>query len=306
MPRDRPGRGPGRRTAARPRRPASHRRSVRRGLARRRRRAPRRSASRTPGPGRPHRSCGCSPTCSPSTTCSPGATRRPEPRDGCCSGSDEDDLAPVGARPRRRPPLAGPRRRRVGQEHRAARLPARGGAHPLAEPGAGGARRLPPVSARRGACLLPAPPPDRRGPGRARAGRPRDPPRGSAGGRAEPGGPASGAEVFVVVDDHDLVTTGQHSPLLALAAPARPGRRRRPAPRRRPTLRRCLAGPLRAGAADPARPRRAGPAAVGQPRRRVRWSGGVRPVPAPPGRGRLVTRGRGVQVVQLAWRPPAA
>jgi DNA segregation ATPase FtsK/SpoIIIE, S-DNA-T family len=32
---------------------------------------------------------------------------------------------------------------------------------------------------------------------------------------------------------------------------------------------------------------------------------GVRPIPAPPGRGRMVTRGRGVEVVQLAWAPPA-
>ena len=32
--------------------------------------------------------------------------------------------------------------------------------------------------------------------------------------------------------------------------------------------------------------------------------GNVRPVPAPPGRGRLVTRDRGVEVVQMAWRGP--
>jgi S-DNA-T family DNA segregation ATPase FtsK/SpoIIIE len=33
--------------------------------------------------------------------------------------------------------------------------------------------------------------------------------------------------------------------------------------------------------------------------------GNVRAVPAPAGRGRLVTRDRGVEVVQLAWRDPA-
>jgi S-DNA-T family DNA segregation ATPase FtsK/SpoIIIE len=33
--------------------------------------------------------------------------------------------------------------------------------------------------------------------------------------------------------------------------------------------------------------------------------GSVRPVPAPAGRGHLVTRDRGVEVVQLAWRDPA-
>jgi S-DNA-T family DNA segregation ATPase FtsK/SpoIIIE len=34
--------------------------------------------------------------------------------------------------------------------------------------------------------------------------------------------------------------------------------------------------------------------------------GGVRPVPAPPGRGRLVTRRGGVQVVQVAWTEPSS
>ena len=33
--------------------------------------------------------------------------------------------------------------------------------------------------------------------------------------------------------------------------------------------------------------------------------GNVRPSLAPPGRGRLVTRDRGVEVVQLAWRDPS-
>ena len=32
--------------------------------------------------------------------------------------------------------------------------------------------------------------------------------------------------------------------------------------------------------------------------------GNLRPRPAPPGRGRLVTRERGVEVVQLAWSEP--
>ena len=33
--------------------------------------------------------------------------------------------------------------------------------------------------------------------------------------------------------------------------------------------------------------------------------GNLRPVPAPPGRGRLVTRDQGVEVAQLAWSEPA-
>jgi DNA segregation ATPase FtsK/SpoIIIE, S-DNA-T family len=34
--------------------------------------------------------------------------------------------------------------------------------------------------------------------------------------------------------------------------------------------------------------------------------GTVRPMRMPPGRGRLVTRDRGIEVVQLAWREPGA
>jgi S-DNA-T family DNA segregation ATPase FtsK/SpoIIIE len=33
--------------------------------------------------------------------------------------------------------------------------------------------------------------------------------------------------------------------------------------------------------------------------------GNVRPAAAPPGRGRLITRDRGVEVVQLAWTDPS-
>jgi S-DNA-T family DNA segregation ATPase FtsK/SpoIIIE len=33
--------------------------------------------------------------------------------------------------------------------------------------------------------------------------------------------------------------------------------------------------------------------------------GNVRPMAAPPGRGRLVTRDRGVEVIQTAWAEPA-
>ena len=33
--------------------------------------------------------------------------------------------------------------------------------------------------------------------------------------------------------------------------------------------------------------------------------GNIRPVPMPPGRGRLITRERGVEVVQTAWTEPA-
>ncbi len=33
--------------------------------------------------------------------------------------------------------------------------------------------------------------------------------------------------------------------------------------------------------------------------------GNLRPIPAPPGRGRLATRDRGVDVVQTAWTEPS-
>ena len=89
------------------------------------------SGSRPPGRARPARSCGCSRTGSTSTRCAarpspPAADRR------LLLGIDEKELAPVGARRRRRAAPAGLRRRPVRQERGAAGLRARGDAHPHA------------------------------------------------------------------------------------------------------------------------------------------------------------------------------
>jgi S-DNA-T family DNA segregation ATPase FtsK/SpoIIIE len=114
-----------------------------------------------------------------------------------------------------------------------------------------------------------------------------------------------GAEVFVVVDDHDLVTTGQHSPLLPLhplLAQASDVGLHLVVARRSGGAARALYEPVLQTLRDLATPALL---LSGSPDEGP-LVGGVGPVPAPPGRGRLVTRGRGVQVVQLAWRSPPA
>ncbi len=77
----------------------------------------------------------------------------------------------------------------------------------------------------------------------------------------------TGAEVYVVIDDYDLVATAVRVADPAAGAAARPGARRRPAPGARPALRWCGPGALRAGHPEPARPGHAGPAALRQPGR---------------------------------------
>ena len=96
----------------------------------------------------------------------------------------------------------------------------------------------------------------------------------------------TGAEVFVVVDDYDLVATQQTSPVAAAAAAARPGPRRRPARDGRPSLRRRLARALRAGHPVDARPGHAPADALGQPRR-----GPAARQPAPASRCRRAAAG---------------
>ncbi len=114
-----------------------------------------------------------------------------------------------------------------------------------------------------------------------------------------------GPDVFVLVDDHDLVATGRESPLLALEhllPQARDvglhlvlARRTGGASRalHEPVLRalRELAAPGLQLAGDPAEGPLLGP---------------LRPQPAPPGRARLLTRDHGVRTVQLAWREERA
>jgi S-DNA-T family DNA segregation ATPase FtsK/SpoIIIE len=113
----------------------------------------------------------------------------------------------------------------------------------------------------------------------------------------------TGAEVFVVVDDYDLVATQQSSPVQALQAllpQARDVGLHLAVARRSGGASRALYEPVIQSLRDLAMP---GLVLSGSPDEGA-LIGNVRPSAAPPGRGRLVTRDRGVEVVQLAWRDP--
>ncbi len=113
----------------------------------------------------------------------------------------------------------------------------------------------------------------------------------------------TGAEVFVVVDDYDLVATQQSSPvqvLQALLPQARDVGLHLAVARRSGGASRALYEPVIQSLRDLAMP---GLVLSGSPDEGA-LIGTVRPTAAPPGRGRLVTRDRGVEVVQLAWRDP--
>jgi S-DNA-T family DNA segregation ATPase FtsK/SpoIIIE len=114
----------------------------------------------------------------------------------------------------------------------------------------------------------------------------------------------TGAEVFIVVDDYDLVATQQSSPvqvLQPLLAQARDVGLHLVVARRSGGASRALYEPVIQALRDLAMP---GLVLAGSPDE-GNLIGNVRPMPAPAGRGRLVTRDRGVEVVQLAWREPS-
>jgi S-DNA-T family DNA segregation ATPase FtsK/SpoIIIE len=114
----------------------------------------------------------------------------------------------------------------------------------------------------------------------------------------------TGPEVFVVVDDYDLVATPQTSPVQALQpllAQARDVGLHLVVARRAGGASRALYEPVIQSLRELGSP---GLVLSGSPDEGP-LVGSVRPVPAPAGRGRLVTRDRGVEVVQLAWRDPA-
>jgi ESX secretion system protein EccC len=114
----------------------------------------------------------------------------------------------------------------------------------------------------------------------------------------------TGAEVFIVVDDYDLVATSQSSPLQALQpllAQARDVGLHLAVARRSGGASRALYEPVIQSLRDLAMP---GLVLSGSPDEGA-LIGNVRPAPAPAGRGRLVTRDRGVEVVQLAWGEPS-
>ena len=113
----------------------------------------------------------------------------------------------------------------------------------------------------------------------------------------------TGAEVYLVVDDYDLVATQQSSPvqvLQPLLAQARDVGLHLVVARRSGGASRALYEPVIQTLRDLAMP---GLVLSGSPDE-GNLIGTVRPAPAAPGRGRLVTRDRGVEVVQLAWRDP--
>ena len=110
----------------------------------------------------------------------------------------------------------------------------------------------------------------------------------------------TGAEVYVVVDDYDLVATQQNSPvalLQPLLAQARDVGLHVMVARRSGGASRALYEPVIQTLRDLAMP---GLMLSGSPDEGP-LLGNIRPVPMPPGRGRLITRERGVEVVQTAW-----
>ena len=114
----------------------------------------------------------------------------------------------------------------------------------------------------------------------------------------------TGAEVFVLVDDHDLVATQQSSPVAALQpllAQARDVGLHIAVARRSGGASRALYEPIVQSLRDLATP---GLLLSGSPDEGP-LLGNQKPQLAPPGRGRLITRDRGVEVVQMAWREPS-
>ena len=113
-----------------------------------------------------------------------------------------------------------------------------------------------------------------------------------------------GAEVFVLVDDYDLVATQHSSPVAALQpllAQARDVGLHLAVARRSGGASRALYEPVIQSLRDLAMP---GLMLSGSPDEGP-LLGNLKPTPAPPGRGRLVSRDRGREVVQLAWTDPS-
>lgn len=114
----------------------------------------------------------------------------------------------------------------------------------------------------------------------------------------------TGAEVFVIVDDYDLVATQQTSPvavLQPLMAQARDVGLHLAVARRSGGASRALYEPVIQSMRDLAMP---GLMLSGSPDEGP-LLGNLRPMPLPAGRGRLITRDRGTEVVQTAWTEPS-
>jgi len=113
----------------------------------------------------------------------------------------------------------------------------------------------------------------------------------------------SGPELFVLVDDYDLVANGPVNPLAALAdylPQARDVGLHLVITRRSGGAARALYEPVLQRLRELGSP---GMVMTGDPSEGV-LLGSVRPAPLPAGRGRLVNRNDGVRMVQLAYLPP--
>jgi S-DNA-T family DNA segregation ATPase FtsK/SpoIIIE len=114
----------------------------------------------------------------------------------------------------------------------------------------------------------------------------------------------TGAEVFVIVDDYDLVATQQSSPmapLVPLLAQARDTGLHVVVARRSGGAARALYEPVVQSLRELAMP---GLLLSGSPDE-GQLIGNLRPAATVPGRGRLLTRDRGVETVQIAWDQPS-
>ncbi len=113
----------------------------------------------------------------------------------------------------------------------------------------------------------------------------------------------NGAEVFVIADDYDLVATQQSSPVALmqpLIAQARDVGLHLVIARRSGGASRALYEPVIQSLRDLAQP---GLLLSGSPDEGP-LLGNLRPTPQPAGRGRLLTRDRGVEALQMAWTDP--
>jgi S-DNA-T family DNA segregation ATPase FtsK/SpoIIIE len=114
----------------------------------------------------------------------------------------------------------------------------------------------------------------------------------------------SGAEVFVLVDDYDLVATQQSNPVSALQplmAQARDTGLHLTVARRSGGASRAMYETVLQSMRDLAMP---GLMLSGNPDEGP-LLGNLKPQQAPPGRGRYVSRERGVETVQVAWLEPS-
>jgi S-DNA-T family DNA segregation ATPase FtsK/SpoIIIE len=114
----------------------------------------------------------------------------------------------------------------------------------------------------------------------------------------------TGADVFVVFDDYDLVasqSSAPASPLVPMLAQARDVGLHVAVARRSGGASRTLYEPVIQSLRDLAMP---GVLLAGSPDEGP-LIGNTRPAPGVPGRGRLITRDRGVEVIQTAWTEPA-